>query len=219
MGFFFILNFFICFCFFIFKKKNALPCGGRAECYSVISSRACKCTGGIIISVAVRSWASRFKHLRIYRRLTRGGRPILATATVLRLPKSLASTLASSAVPGPQLSRALLIQVGHAPRRQTRARPATRVHDHLYIVPVYQAHIVEVLRGRCDCEFGKSSRWVCSGAIAFDLVGATVPGGAAALASVRVESAAGSSPESSGPVGRGLEGAGPTRLEFESGAF
>lgn len=192
------------------KCKKPLPCGGRAECYGVISSSTCKCTCWIVVSVAVRSGARRFKHLRIHRRLTRVGRTIRATTTVLRLPKSLTCALTSRAVPGSQLSRALLIQVSHAPGWQARARPAIGVDDHWYIVAIYKADVVEILVARCDRELRESSGWVRPGAIAFELVGATVACGTATLTGIGIKSTTGSAPKSSGPVGWCLEGTGLT---------
>jgi hypothetical protein len=111
--------------------------------------------GGVVVGVAVRPGARVLEELRVRRRLAGAGVPVVAVAAVLRRPERLARALAGHAAAGgrrrrrhAQVSGARAVEVRHAagghaaaPRGSGRA---LRRHQHRQVVPVHQAHVVEV---------------------------------------------------------------------------
>jgi hypothetical protein len=182
-----------------------LPWRGRAKRHRIISSSTRERTRSIIVRVAIRLGTRGLEHLGVHRRPARGGRAVRAAATVLRAPESLAGALARVSVADLQLRGALLVQVRDAPGRGAETRPARAFHDHGKVVPVHQAHVVEVLTARPECELREGRRWGGSEPVALDLTGPAVAG-QARPGPRSVEIAPGTAPEPTRPARGGLEG-------------
>lgn len=125
--------------------SNPLPCRLWTKCDGIISSGTREGAGGIIVSIAIRLGTSRLENLRVLRRLTSRRCTVRPDATVLRHPKSLTRALTTPATVRSQLRRAPAVQVRDTPGGLASTRPATPFHYHRQVVPINQAHVVEVL--------------------------------------------------------------------------
>jgi len=155
--------------------------------------------------------------LRVRGRLTRGRVRKRAVAAILGFPKRAASALTRVAAFHPQFRWATPIEILAAPRGGAGPRPAARRHHHRQIIAVDEAHVVVVHGTGAECELRESRRRGGAGAVAVDLSGTAVGGGARAAAGI-VELATGSAPESTGPTGGSLEASGAPLREFKARA-
>lgn len=195
-----------------------IPGGSRAKGDHIICPFACKRTRRIIVCVAIRFRTRRLEHLRVLGRPARRRRRERAAAAVLRPPERVAGAPARLTFPHPQLRRAPPVQVGHAAGGGTLAGAAAGGrHCHREVVTVHEADVVEVPAvAGADGELGEGGRRGGACAVALELAGAAVTGGARAFAG-GVEVAGCPAPEAAGPAGRSLECAGGASGELEAG--
>jgi hypothetical protein len=139
------------------KELAASPCRARAEGDGVrrATAGAGEGGGGVVVRVAVGAGARLLEELRVGRGPARVGVAVLPVAAVLRGPERLAGAPArhraagaGATVADAQLGGARGVQVHHAPRQQAVGAAAAvrrvRLHQHRQVVPVHQAHVVEV---------------------------------------------------------------------------
>lgn len=182
-----------------------LPGVGWTKCHDVICTCTSKCTCLVVIGVAIRSRARGFEHLWIHGWCTRCWWIICAFAAVFWCWKSCTRTIASAATLHPQLSGALQVQILDTTCGCTWTRPTTHLNNHLYVVAIHEAYIIEVLAAWPERELGQCSRGSGSSTIALNLAWATVRSGAWALTRP-IKVASSSAPEPARPACWSLEG-------------
>lgn len=157
----------------------------RAEGDHVVAASTSGNAGGIIISIRISFWTCSFEDLGISRGLARLRAPEAASAAIPGRVEGRASAFASHHSPvvmRPHLKshRAHHVQVTDAPGVAALAGAFERLDGDGQVVPVDEAHVVEVLvvaKG----DLGKSGGWGPAEA-ATEEVAAAVTGGAAAAA-------------------------------------
>lgn len=124
----------------------------RAKRHRIIGTGTRERTSRIIVRVAIRFWTSRFKHLRVHRRLTSRGCIKRATTTILRAPKRLARALTRVSFTYSKLSRTQMVHIDRTTRRRALTRTTRPVNHHWQIIPIDQTHIVEIHSSGAESE-------------------------------------------------------------------
>lgn len=164
-------------------ENGLLPgVGWWAEHDCIVGAGAGEGAGRIVVGVAIGGRTGAFEYLRVRRWLAGVGCAVRAAAAVLRVTEGLAGALAGDALAGGachlQRRRAEAVQVHPAARAGAVVAGATlRHHQHWEVVPVHQAHVVEVhtsmaVQGEL-CQ-GSRRRRVTTGT--FHLPGAAIAG-------------------------------------------
>lgn len=189
-----------------------------AECDEVAAAAAGDDAGRVVVGVGVSSWAGALEDAGVGRRPARLRVAEAPRAAVPGRVEGEASALARHhpvrVVLHLQPDGAHPVQIAHAPRIAALAGPSERRDRDGEVVPVHEAHVLEVLLAEGD--LGEGRRRCASHAVAVEGT-AAVTGGAVAPAG-GVEDAVLAAPDAAGPAGGDLEGVSLVGEEAEAAA-